>query len=69
MSLFHHKIAFNQIDPLGDGLREEIQLEQQEGEVITLDEGVDEGRLSDYWKSVEDDIEHDPEWFTFSEDE
>jgi hypothetical protein len=68
MSLFHH-ISFNQVDPLGDGLREEIQQEQTEQESITLEDGVDEGQLSQFWQSVEADIQEDPEWFHFSEDE
>lgn len=70
MPLFSHHISFKQIDPLGDGLREEIVAEQQEPEAIeSLEEGVDEGQLSQYWQSVEEDIEKDPEWFKFSEDE
>jgi hypothetical protein len=69
MSLFHHHIAFKQIDPLGDGLREEIQQEQMEPESITLEEGVDEGQLSQFWQSVEADIQEDPEWFNFTEEE
>lgn len=67
--LFKHHIAFKQIDPLGNGLREEITQEQLEPEAITLEEFVDEGKLSNYWQSVESDIEKDPEWFKFTEDE
>ena len=67
MSLFHH-ISFPKIDPLGGGLAEEIATEQQADEVITLDETVDEGQLSSFWNSVEEDIKQDPEWFHFSED-
>lgn len=69
MLLFHHRIAFKKIDPLGDGLREEIQQEQREPEAILLEDSVDEGQLSDYWQSVEADIQQDPEWFKFTEDE
>jgi len=67
MSLFHH-ISFSKVDPLGDGLREEIQLEQLEPEAITLEERPDEAELEAYWRSVENDIEHDPEWFHFTEE-
>ena len=67
MSLFHH-ISLPKIDPLGGGLAEEIAAEQQSEEVITLEEGVDEGQLSTFWSSVEQDIEQDPEWFHVSED-
>ena len=66
---FHRSVSFKKVDPLGDGLREEIQHEQLEPEAITLEEGINEGELSDYWQSVESDIEQDPEWFRFSEDD
>lgn len=68
MSLFHH-ISLPKIDPLGGGLAEEIAAEQQDSENITLEEGLDEGKLSSFWSSVEEDIASDPEWFHFSEDE
>jgi len=67
MSLFGRKISFGQIDPLGDGLGEEIAEEQLESDAITLEEGLDEGQLSEYWKSVETDLRKDKEW-TLSED-
>lgn len=67
MTLFHH-ISFPKVDPLGDGLREEILAEQQEAEAMTLDD-VDAGTLSAYWQSVEQDIEKDPEWFRFDDEE
>jgi hypothetical protein len=67
MSLFHH-ISFPKIDPLGDGLREEIIAEQDESQAITLDD-IDEGTLSSYWKNVEQDIEQDPSWFRFDNEE
>lgn len=67
MKLFHH-ISFKKADPLGDGLREEIEAEQLEPEAITLEEGVNEGELEQYWQSVESDIGKDPEWFRFSDE-
>lgn len=67
MSLFHH-MTFQQIDPLGDGLREEILAEQQDPNAMTLDD-VDASSLSDYWQNVEADIERDPTWFRFEDDE
>lgn len=68
MSLFSHHVAFKQIDPLGDGLREEIVAEQNEDDAITLSENVNEDELTHFWQSVEADIEQDPEWFSFTED-
>lgn len=67
MSLFHH-VHLPKVDPLGDGLRDEIQREQLEPEAITLRD-VSEEELESYWNSVESDIQKDPEWFHFSEDE
>jgi hypothetical protein len=67
MTLFKHHISFKQIDPLGAGLREEIAQEQSEPDTITLEEFMDEGKLSNYWQSVESDIEKDPEWFKFTD--
>jgi hypothetical protein len=70
MSLFTHPISFNPIDPLGNGLAEEIAVEQEEPDAIgALEEGVDENELSRFWQSVGADINEDPEWFHFSEDE
>jgi hypothetical protein len=68
MSLFTHNISFKPIDPLGDGLGDDITTERMEPEAITLEEYVDEGQLSRYWQDVERDIENDPEWFKFSND-
>ena len=69
MPLFHH-ISLPTPDPLGGGLREEIVAEQQEPEAIeSLEEGVDEGALTNFWQGVEHDIQQDPEWFDFSKDE
>jgi len=67
MPLFHHHIAFKKIDPLGDGLREEIEQEQLEPEAITtFDE--DGEQLIERWRKIEQDIEKDPEWFTFTDE-
>lgn len=68
LNLFHHRISFKKADPLGDGLREEIEAERLEPEAITLEEGLSEGQLEEYWQSVEKDIKKDPEWFRFNND-
>lgn len=67
MSLFH-RIALPHVDPLADGLDEDITKEQTEPEAITL-EDISESELEQYWESVESDIKKDPEWFHFSEEE
>lgn len=66
---FFHRISLSQPDPLGGGLREEIAAEQNEPDAISLDDGIDEGALSQYWQGVEQDIEKDPTWFRFDNEE
>ena len=67
--LFHSQhIQFSKVDPLGNGLGDEIAQEQLEPEAITLEEGVDPNQLSNFWQTVESDIEQDPEWFRFTEE-
>lgn len=67
LNLFHHKISFSKADPLGGGLDEEIEAERLEPEAITLEEGLSEGEIEQFWNSVEKDIENDPDWFRFSD--
>lgn len=61
-------IQFSKIDPLGNGLREEILGEQLEPEAIALEENPDGERLAEFWSAVESDIQHDPDWFNFTEE-
>ena len=67
MSLFHH-ISFSQTDPLGGGLREEIEHERNEAESITLD-APDGDQLADSWEKIVGDVKKDPDWFDFTEDD
>lgn len=67
MSLFHH-ISLPQVDPLADGLDEDIAREQLEPGAMTLDD-ISETELEQYWENVEQDIQKDPEWFRFTEEE
>ncbi len=67
MSLFHH-ISFQVSDPLGGGLREDIENEQLEAEAITLD-APDGDQLADSWAKIVGDVKKDPDWFDFSEDD
>lgn len=68
MKLFNRTLSFSPADPLGAGLREDIAAEQLEPEAITLEEGVDEAALDEYWTNVEHDIEKDPTWFRFTDE-
>ncbi len=63
------RIKFDSIDPLDNGLHEEIADEQQDSAAITLEEGPDGDRLSDFWEGIRSDIEQDPTWFNFSQEE
>lgn len=70
MNLFHHifhPISFKPIDPLGDGLREEIEAEQLEPEAIILEDGVVEGELEAKWQSIEEDFRKDSEYYSIDE--
>ncbi len=70
MSLFNskHPLSFSPVDPLGDGLREDIAAERLEPEAITLEEGVDEAALTEYWQNVEEDIKNDKTWIWIDEE-
>lgn len=68
MSLFHHNLAFEKIDPLGGGLREEIADEQKESEAIVLGD-EDGSQLTHAWEQIVSDVEKDPDWFTFTDDD
>lgn len=68
MKLFtKQQLAFEPIDPLGDGLREAIEAEQRESEAIMLqDENLGDS-LQYAWEEISHDIKHDPEWFHFAD--
>lgn len=68
MSFSFHHISFNPIDPLGDGLREEILAEQSDPERIVLEERPSEGELVEYLESITHDIEEGADQLTFTED-
>jgi len=69
----HHKhhahVQFKKVDPLGDGLRDEIECEQCEAEAIKLEENITEDALTNFWDTVEKDIQKDPEWFNFADED
>lgn len=68
MSFLHH-ISLPQPDPLGAGLREEIEEEQQESESQEFASDLDATVLAERWEAVVNDLHNDPEWFDFSHDE
>jgi len=69
MRLAKHHIHLSKIDPLGDGLREMIEAEQTESEAITLEEAPDGQSLSEQWQHVVEEVEKDPNWFSFADEE
>lgn len=55
VTFFHPRIQFEPIDPLADGLGEEIAREQQEPQVIRLDQS-DITDIQRFWTDVEEDL-------------
>jgi len=55
MALFHHTtLAFEPVDPLADGLGDDIAAEQAEEDHFELTEQLD-GRLADKWDALLDE--------------
>lgn len=54
MSLFHHELSFDPIDPLADGLGDDIEAEQAEPERFELHEQLDI-RLAEAWDRILED--------------
>lgn len=67
--LFKHRPSFNSADPLGGGLAEEIAAEQAEPDAIRLEDTPDGEALTETWSHVVEEVEKDPDWFSFSDDE
>lgn len=67
--LFKHHLSFQNADPLGDGLAEAIAAEKAEPEAITLEETPDGEQLTEQWAHVVEEVEKDPDWFSFADDE
>jgi hypothetical protein len=64
MSIFHRHITFEKHDPLDDGLRDDINAEQQENDSFSL-EDISGDELSEQWTKIVKDARKDPNWFTF----
>jgi hypothetical protein len=69
LQLFHRSLSFSKVDPLGGGLSEEIAAEQAETDAITLEETLDGQLIAEQWGQAVEELEKDPDWFTFSNDE
>lgn len=69
MSLFHHKtITFDPIDPLGDGLGDDIAAEQREPEAITSLDDTPSQDLEQFWGEVVKDAKKDKDFFAYADD-
>ena len=66
---FRHSLSFSQVDPLGGGLAEEIEAERSEPDAISLEESLDGQLIADRWSQAVEELEKDPDWFKFSDDE
>lgn len=68
MTLFRHSpLAFAPVDPMADGLGDDIAVEQTEAEHFELQEQLD-GHLADEWEEILSDARRDPD-FTFVNEE
>ncbi|MES2876393.1 MAG: hypothetical protein V4678_02880 [Patescibacteria group bacterium] len=68
MSVFHHSsLAFQPIDPMADGLGDDIAVEQNEVGHFELTEQLD-GRLAQDWEEILSDARKDPDFTFVSED-
>lgn len=59
LHLLHHfkSVRFDPVDPLDDGLREEIEAERREPEAIVLEDTIDESSLDNYLSQVVEEDE------------
>jgi hypothetical protein len=63
MSLLDH-LEFQKIDTLSD----DISSNHSQQDDIFLNDQIDEAELENFWAKVVDDIHHDPEWFSFTDE-
>lgn len=58
---FRSEVAFEAVDPLADGLGDDIKLEQAEAG-ISLEDTPDADHLSSFWEAVVEDAHKDKDW-------
>ena len=63
-----HTIQFKPVDPLANGLADDIQAEQREAEAIRSFDDTSADELATFWSGVVRDVKNDPDWFDFAED-
>ncbi len=57
------------LSPVVSDVDELIQAIEADNDVWQLDAVPDTNALDQFWSGVEDDIKHDPSWFTFAADD
>lgn len=55
-SPFPRKLEFEYVDPLGDGLGDDIAAEQSNPDVLAFQQDVDGQGLTEFWSSVSQDV-------------
>ena len=68
--IFHTRsqIQFDPVDPLGDGLGDDIAAERREPEAIhDLYDMIDSHALEQRWSALLEEVQHDPDWFDFAD--
>jgi len=55
-SPFPRKLQFEYVDPLGDGLGDDIAREQSNPEVLAFQQDINGDDLTAFWSQVESDI-------------
>ncbi len=65
----HSQIQFHPIDPLGDGLGDDIAAERREPEAINdLYDMIDPHALEQKWGALLKEVQQEPDWFDFAND-
>ncbi len=68
MSIFNKKIRFDPVDPLANGLADDIAREQREPEAIHTLEDTSYHDLEAFWGKVIEDAKRDKDFFAYAED-
>jgi hypothetical protein len=61
-------IKFSIVDPLANGLDDEIAAERREPEAIRSLDDIPAEDLSNFWGGVLEEVKKDPTWFDYSQD-
>ncbi|MDB5167420.1 MAG: hypothetical protein JWN26_565 [Candidatus Saccharibacteria bacterium] len=68
MSLLQY-LKLQPLEPNDDGTSSSPLDDYAQDESISLDDDLDEQALDEAWNNIVKDIEQDPEWFRFNDDD